>query len=244
MTQTELALLLGVAKAVLGEQLDELERKRLVRRQPGARDKRVKRLFLTKQGQALADTLAQRFADLRARYASGTNTGWMEPVQGRIQALSDLISEADTQAVLAQLDIPDNLHLLGVLARLLRRRVRAELAAHNLTVSQWRILAKLLEKPQLQQKDLVAELGIAKAPLGKALNGLEQDGWLTRTVSRVDRRAYCLRVTTQGKRRMRAFYKDLAVRLIPLDDFTLATTEQLISDLQALQHSLLNIQES
>lgn len=243
LTQTQLALLLGIAKAPLGEHLDALEGKQLLRRESDDRDKRVKRLFLTPAGQALAKVLVQRFNELSSRYDLGAYAGTMAAMQAELVSLSDLVAEADTRAALARLEMPNNLHLLGVLARLLAKKVRAELADHKLTTTQWRILAKLLDNPQLQQKDLVLELNIAKAPLGKIIGRLEIEGWLTRRVCAQDRRAYTLHITDEGRRRMRAFYADLAVRLIPLDDFALNKTEQLLSDLRALQRLLHEIQE-
>lgn len=244
LTQTELALLLGMEKAPLGEQLNALEAKALLQRRADTGDKRVKRIFITPAGKRLAKTLAQRFSVLRSSYSTGAFAGRMESMQSGLLVLSNLVMEDDTRAALAQLTMPNNLHLVGISARLLRKRIRTELTNHRLTASKWRVLVKLLESPQVLQKDLCQELSIAKAPLGKILVRLESAGWLTRSVSEEDRRAQVLRITAQGKRRMRAFYQDLALRLIPLDEFTQAETQQLMDDLQALQQLLLETQES
>lgn len=244
LAQTELALLLGMDKAPLGEQLDILERKHIVIRQPDSQDKRIKRLGLTTLGQEVAETLALRFAELNTRLNGEMEAGRMKAMQADLLSLSDLILEADTRAALARLKMPNHLHLVGVLARLLRKRIQTELSIHKLTTAQWRIVARLIETPEVTQKELGDELSIAKAPLGKTLDRLESAGWLSRTISTEDRRAYRLVATPQGKKRLRVFYQALAERLIPLTDFSAQNTEQLINDLQSLQQLLQGTQDS
>lgn len=59
MTQSDLAELLDVGRASLGDQLDSLEREGLIRRAAAPEDRRAKCVFLTASGHAVVRTLIQ-----------------------------------------------------------------------------------------------------------------------------------------------------------------------------------------
>lgn len=73
----ELKGLLGVTKQSLARVLDELERRELLERRPGLRDRRQTLLRLTEQGAALE---AELFAALRARMAEAYSSAGAEAV--------------------------------------------------------------------------------------------------------------------------------------------------------------------
>jgi MarR family transcriptional regulator, transcriptional regulator for hemolysin len=55
--QQELAAVLDITKGAMAKLIDRLSRRSLVRREGDARDGRTKRIFLTKAGRALAETV-------------------------------------------------------------------------------------------------------------------------------------------------------------------------------------------
>ena len=78
-----------------------------------------------------------------------------------------------------------------MVARLFNRRVRHI----GLTRSQWQILYLLNRTDGLTQTQLADRLVTAKAPLGKSIDRLEQDGWVQRQSDAQDRRVKRVFVT-------------------------------------------------
>jgi DNA-binding MarR family transcriptional regulator len=74
-------------------------------------------------------------------------------------------------------------------ARLIRRRFDVAIKDLGLTQAKWRVLAILHRSPGLSQSELAERLDIEKAPLGLALEWLDQAGWIRRETDRSDRRA-------------------------------------------------------
>lgn len=73
-------------------------------------------------------------------------------------------------------------------ARLIRRRFDSAIRDLGLTQAKWRVLATLRACPGISQSELAERLDIARAPLGLALEWLEQSGWIRREPDRADRR--------------------------------------------------------
>lgn len=73
-------------------------------------------------------------------------------------------------------------------ARLIRRRFGLSIRDLELTQAKWRVLTTLLERPGISQSELAERLDIEKAPLGLALDWLEQAGWIERKADPADRR--------------------------------------------------------
>jgi MarR family transcriptional regulator, transcriptional regulator for hemolysin len=71
MPQTELALELDVGKVALGALIDRLEESGFVKRMPDLKDRRVKRVMLTKQSKALIETLREKNAEFNQRILRG-----------------------------------------------------------------------------------------------------------------------------------------------------------------------------
>lgn len=74
-------------------------------------------------------------------------------------------------------------------SRLIRRAFDATIRDLELTQAKWRVLATLRRRPGITQSDIAERLGIAKAPLGLALQWLEQANWIKREPDPGDRRA-------------------------------------------------------
>lgn len=73
-------------------------------------------------------------------------------------------------------------------ARLIRRRFDSAIRDLGLTQAKWRVLATLRACPGISQSELAERLDIARAPLGLALEWLEQSGWIRREPDHTDRR--------------------------------------------------------
>ena len=73
-------------------------------------------------------------------------------------------------------------------ARLIRRRFGLSIRDLQLTQAKWRVLTALMERPGISQSELAERLDIEKAPLGLALDWLEQAGWIERKADPADRR--------------------------------------------------------
>ncbi|MFA9464635.1 MAG: MarR family winged helix-turn-helix transcriptional regulator [Velocimicrobium sp.] len=63
---------------------------------------------------------------------------------------------------------------------------------------QGRVLSILKIKSEISQKELLYLLDISKQALGELLNKLERSGYITRTISKEDRRAVNVKLTPEG----------------------------------------------
>ncbi|MFN2259140.1 MAG: MarR family winged helix-turn-helix transcriptional regulator [Parasphingopyxis sp.] len=100
---SELKTLLGVTKQSLARVLEELERRTLLERRPGLRDRRQVLLHPTKQGAALE---AELFAALRARMAEAYSSAGPEAVGHFWDVLERLLPE-DLRRKAAELALRD-----------------------------------------------------------------------------------------------------------------------------------------
>ncbi len=93
----------------------------------------------------------------------------------------------------------------------------SQLVASEMSLGEVRILVRVGRFPGLTQKDLVAHSHTDKAQMARALNQLEDKGWLVRTASASDKRVRCLHLSTQGKAlvaRLRSQRAALAAQLL------------------------------
>jgi len=65
----------------------------------------------------------------------------------------------------------------------------------GLTRSQWMVLYLLYSEGVQSQTMLAANLSIAKQPLGKVVDKLEKDGWVTRVQNKNDKREKLVAIT-------------------------------------------------
>lgn len=71
MIQTELSAILEIERATLGRLLDRLEEKGWVERRPAPNDRRVKRIFLTREVDDVMQTMRERARETRLQALSG-----------------------------------------------------------------------------------------------------------------------------------------------------------------------------
>lgn len=76
--------------------------------------------------------------------------------------------------------------------------VTEALADEGLTPLQYAVLAYLYVKPDLDQNNLAARLGVDRASTSALVDQLEEKGWVERQVNPDDRRARLLRLSRSG----------------------------------------------
>jgi DNA-binding MarR family transcriptional regulator len=118
----------------------------------------------------------------------------------------DLIDRMNAQwkAVRPDLD-PSPLEVVGrviVLAQHLERSVNDALAAHNLTLGQFDILATLRRQPdgRLTPTQLLRSVMLSSGGMTNRLDRLEEAGWIRREADPVDRRGVVVTLTPAGRK--------------------------------------------
>jgi MarR family transcriptional regulator, transcriptional regulator for hemolysin len=81
----------------------------------------------------------------------------------------------------------------------MRRALNAELAAQQITLRQWEVLACITLKGDLAQGDVAEQLGIEAPTLVGILDRMERDGWLERYGCPDDRRRKRIRATEKAE---------------------------------------------
>ncbi len=69
----------------------------------------------------------------------------------------------------------------------------------NSHLGQGRVIAILMQHPEISQRELTAALGMSKQALGELLNKLELSGCISRSPSERDRRMMIVRLTEAGR---------------------------------------------
>lgn len=81
----------------------------------------------------------------------------------------------------------------------MRRSLNAELAAQQITLRQWEVLACITLEGDLAQGDVAERLGIEAPTLVGILDRMERDGWLERYGCPEDRRRKRIRATEKAE---------------------------------------------
>jgi DNA-binding MarR family transcriptional regulator len=88
-------------------------------------------------------------------------------------------------------------HLLHRAEQLASERF-AQLVGDTITLRQFIILAAIAEQPGLSQSDLGRIAGVDRSTLGDTMGKMEHRGWIVRTPSTSDRRAYSVLLGQSG----------------------------------------------
>ena len=124
-------------------------------------------------------------------------------------------------------------------ARLIRRRFGLSIRDLQLTQAKWRVLTALMERPGISQSELAERLDIEKAPLGLALDWLEQAGWIERKADPADRRvrrAALLPKAEPALARMSERFR--AIEANYLRGFDAEEVAQMLESLQVIRETL------
>ena len=124
-------------------------------------------------------------------------------------------------------------------ARLIRRRFGLSIRDLQPTQAKWRGLTTLMERPGISQSELAERLDIEKAPLGLALDWLEQAGWIERKADPADRRvrrAALLPKAEPALARMSERFR--AIEANYLRGFDAEEVAQMLESLQVIRETL------
>jgi len=80
-----------------------------------------------------------------------------------------------------------------------KKYLNDELLKYDLSLIQALCILMIHESEQLNQKDLVEGLYLTKGAIAKAVKKLEDDNWILREKSSVDKRQYNLKLTKKGE---------------------------------------------
>lgn len=188
LSQTELATLMGIQKAPLGEHLDRLEASGWIERRRDPADRRANRLYIGPHRRQGADAIHQRFLDLVQTLKAQTPAAdWLE-LQTLLGDLTASFATPDAQRALTRLHFASNLHLIGLISRQLRKQFDGSLKELGTTRSQWLVLSTIMYNPGINQQVLGQRLDMAKAPLGQVIDQLVKRHWLIRQPDPTDKR--------------------------------------------------------
>ena len=88
---------------------------------------------------------------------------------------------------------------LGTSSRLIKRTMDNYLCKYNITTSQWAVLKLLDTRNQLTQTQIANELLGDKATAGDIIQRLYEKDYIEKSLSKNDRRAYVISLTTKAK---------------------------------------------
>ena len=108
-----------------------------------------------------------------------------------------LVSDAAPGAVLTDLDALT--FRFEDLPRQLRRLVDEALAGHDLSRTQWRLLAYVLRQQGLTQTELARFLEVERATAGLAIDALEARSLVVRALNPGDRRVWRIMATDRAR---------------------------------------------
>jgi DNA-binding MarR family transcriptional regulator len=241
LSQAELAHLLAISRAPLGEHIDRLESTGLAIRRPDSKDRRRKRIYLTKAGRSLHRQLAERFHKLEQQLQAGMTEQLWAGTQVALLQYADELVDDQVQATLQHIRRDNSLHLVAITARHLGKRIFSVLAKHQLSRQQWMVLGQLQGTGGMSQSRLVANTGQAKAALGKIVAELEYRQLIVRETDQQDRRARRLTLSRTGASSLARLYQDLTQ--LPPGENPTNEFNNLPQGLEILRQQLLVLQQ-
>jgi len=125
--------------------------------------------------------------------------------------------------------------LIHEISLLVSRSFNRRVKEMGLTRSQWMVLYWLYSDGVQSQTELAEKLSIAKQPLGKVIDRLEQDGWLVRNQNPEDKRQKLVSVTNK----IQPFIKPLSEVVDGIDKLALISLPP--NDQISLMEDLLQI---
>lgn len=84
-------------------------------------------------------------------------------------------------------------------AKLMIANLDRDMKTLHLNKTQWRIMGYLDMFKTINQSELANLLGLSKAMLGQIIHSFEEKGWVSRKISKTDRRSYDLALTSKAK---------------------------------------------
>lgn len=131
-------------------------------------------------------------------------------------------------------------YILHDVARLLRTTFDRRVKGMGLTRSQWWVLLHVFRNDGVTQSELADILEIEKATLGRLIDRLETNGWLTRESDAHDRRAKRIHLTQAVEPAMKSMRLAAAeLRRDALAGLSLEQQEQFVDTLLSVKNNLM-----
>ncbi|MCR4266400.1 MarR family winged helix-turn-helix transcriptional regulator [Nitratireductor sp. ZSWI3] len=89
--------------------------------------------------------------------------------------------------------------LIHDVARLMRKRFHEKGSKHGLSVSQWRLLFRLLKEEGVPQARLAELLEIEPISVSRLIDRMAESGWVERRLARTDRRVRMVFATPKAR---------------------------------------------
>ncbi len=89
-------------------------------------------------------------------------------------------------------------YIVGTSSRLMRNKLDSCLMKYDLTTAQWAVIKLLQERGELTQKQISDELLGDKATIGEIINKLEKKGYIIKSKSPTDKRAFNVHLTEKA----------------------------------------------
>jgi DNA-binding MarR family transcriptional regulator len=128
-------------------------------------------------------------------------------------------------------------YLLSQASQAVSSEFRSCLAVADVSVIEWRVLSTLSDHPQISIGQL-SEIVMCKQPtLSKAIDRMEAKAWVTRSLSRKDRRVIAVSMDKAGMK----ITKKLIVKAIELEELELSGFDEgAIQDLKIILQNLVS----
>lgn len=132
--------------------------------------------------------------------------------------------------------------LLNDVARLMRKRFDERARDLGLTRAQWRVLGHLRRYEGIKQGSLADILEVENVTLGRHIDRLEEDGWVTRRPDPADRRVWRLHLADKSRPIIdRLSVLSSEVRERAMNGMSPKERDRLIDTLQAMKGNLANM---
>lgn len=198
-SQQELAELCQVNRTIMVKLIDDLERRRLVRRNRNPADKRSYALALTRRGREALERLQPRIGDGERRLTANLN----QQEHARLVALlTRLLAGSDALAAGAAVQLCG--YLITHAHRQVRDQAREALAELGLDSRKLGALAAIDEHQPCSQQQLAGRLAVSAPVVAELVEQLDASGLVHRVRRRSDRRRYDLTLTNRGHSRLRS----------------------------------------
>lgn len=142
-------------------------------------------------------------------------------------------------------NIDDKLsYQIGMVAHLLQNQYNDQLAAHDLTVAQSRVLYMLVEYGDQSQAELQQHLYIKGSTMNGIIDSLLNKDLVSKTVSDVDKRAKIISITEKGRLLDQNLWDDLDKKEMEyIEGFSKEEMALLMTWLKKIKANLLREQE-
>jgi DNA-binding MarR family transcriptional regulator len=130
---------------------------------------------------------------------------------------------------------------ISALYRHLQIQINKEFEQYRIGSGQIHVFMRLLNTDGVNQETIAKDLNLDKATVGRAVEVLINEGYVSREIDRTDHRAYNLHVTAKGRKIEPAIKKTLnKLTSTLLSDFNKAEKELALELLKRMHHNIIS----